>query len=110
MCCAVPRSDLEIEYADGDAVAAAVQPYIGRVHSMERLSDEVMRLMVSLPAGESMLFVAGQYINILLADGQRRAFSFANPPHQSEYIELHVRLIAGGRFPTQGCTQMKGGG
>jgi NAD(P)H-flavin reductase len=110
MCCAVPRSDLEIEYEAGDAAAAAtVQTYVGRVHSMERLSDEVMRLMVSLPAGETLRFVAGQYINILLADGQRRAFSFANPPHQSEYIELHVRLIAGGQFTTHVFTRMKVG-
>ncbi len=108
MCCAVPRSDLEIEYETGDeAAAATVQTYSGRVHSMERLSDEVMRLMVSLPAGENLRFVAGQYINILLADGQRRAFSFANPPHHSECIELHVRLIAGGRFTTYVFTRMK---
>jgi NAD(P)H-flavin reductase/ferredoxin len=110
MCCAVPRSDLEIEYEAGDAATATtVQTYVGRVHSMERLSDEVMRLMVSLPAGESVRFVAGQYINILLADGQRRAFSFANPPHRREYIELHVRLIAGGRFTTYVFNQMKVG-
>lgn len=110
MCCAVPRSDLEIEYEAGDApVAPAVQTYIGRVHSMERLSDEVMKIMVSLPAGETLRFVAGQYINILLADGQRRVFSFANPPHQGEYIELHVRLIAGGRFTTHVFTQMTAG-
>lgn len=110
MCCAVPKTDLEIEYDAGDpAAAATVQTYIGRVHSMERLSDEVMRLMISLPAGENLRFVAGQYINILLADGQRRAFSFANPPHRSETIELHVRLIAGGRFTTQVFNQMKVG-
>ena len=110
MCCAVPRSDLEIEYEAGHAVAAAiVQTYIGRVHSMERLSDDVMRLMISLPGGGSIRFVAGQYINILLPDGQRRAFSFANPPHQKENIELHVRRIAGGRFTTYVFTQMKFG-
>jgi NAD(P)H-flavin reductase len=68
-----------------------------------------MRILVSLPAGENLHFVAGQYINILLADGQRRAFSFANPPHQSEYIELHVRLIAGGRFTTHVFNGMKAG-
>lgn len=110
MCCAVPRSDLEIEYDAGDAAAAAgVRNCIGRVHSMERLSSDVMRLMVSLPAGKNIRFVAGQYINILLADGQRRAFSFANPPHQNEHIELHVRLIAGGRFTTYVFTQLKVG-
>jgi NAD(P)H-flavin reductase/ferredoxin len=110
MCCAVPRSDLEIEYEPVDAAAAAsVQTYLGRVHGMERLSDAVMRLMLALPDGERLNFVAGQYINILLADGQRRAFSFANPPHQNEHIELHVRLIAGGRFTTQVFTQIKVG-
>lgn len=109
MCCAVPRADLEIEYAAGDAAAAAVQTYIGRVRSMERLSDEVMRVMVSLPTGETLHFVAGQYINILLPNGQRRAFSFANPPQRSEHIELHIRLIPGGRFTTHVFTQMKPG-
>jgi CDP-4-dehydro-6-deoxyglucose reductase len=110
MCCAVPRSDLEIEYESGEAAAAAtVRTYVGRVHSMERLSDDVMRLMVSLPSGERLHFVAGQYINILLEDGQRRAFSFANPPHQSEHIELHIRLIARGRFTTYVFSQMKVG-
>ena len=108
MCCAIPRSDLEIEYEAGDA-AASVQTYIGRVHSMERLSEEVIRLMLSLPADERLRFVAGQYINILLADGQRRAFSFANPPQQADFIELHVRLIAGGRFTTHVFNQMKVG-
>ena len=37
-----------------------------------------------------MDFGAGQYINILLEDGQRRAFSFANAPHDNAQIELHV--------------------
>ncbi len=108
MCSTVPRSDLEIEYEAGGAVAT-VQTYKGRVLGMEHLSNEVMRLMISLPAGESLRFVAGQYINILLPDGQRRAFSFANPPHQSENIELHIRLIAGGRFTSYVFTKMKVG-
>ncbi|MFN7085756.1 MAG: FAD-binding oxidoreductase [Burkholderiales bacterium] len=110
MCTAVPRSDLEIEYETRDtAVAATVRTYIGCVAGMERLSDEVMRLVISLPADESLHFVAGQYINILLPGGQRRAFSFANPPHQGGYVELHVRLIAGGRFTTHVFTRMKVG-
>ena len=109
MCCAVPTADLAIEYAAGDAAAAAVRTYVGRVHSMQRLSDEVMRVMVSLPAGETVRFVAGQYINILLADGQRRAFSFANPPHRGEHIELHIRLIPGGRYTSHVFTGMQTG-
>jgi CDP-4-dehydro-6-deoxyglucose reductase, E3 len=107
MCCAVPLEDLEIEVAslpqDG---ASAVQQHLGRVLRVERLADEVMRLMIALPEGRRMDFVAGQYLNVILDDGQRRAFSFANPPHDNALIELHVRLIPGGRFTSHVFTTM----
>jgi CDP-4-dehydro-6-deoxyglucose reductase len=76
---------------------------------MERLSDTVMRVMLSLPGDQRISFVAGQYINIILDDGERRAFSFANPPHENEFIELHVRLIPGGRFTTHVFERMQVG-
>ena len=110
MCCAVPLSDIEIEYeVDGVLATEHIRNYSGRIASMRRLSDDVMRLIVSLPAGETISFAAGQYINILLPGGQRRAFSFASPPHQGADIELHVRLIPGGLFTTHVFTQMQVG-
>jgi CDP-4-dehydro-6-deoxyglucose reductase len=111
MCCATPRSDLEIEYEtqDASAAAATLRTYEGRVDSMERLSEDVMRLTIALPAGEEIHFLAGQYINILLPDGGRRAFSFANPPHENENIELQIRLVPGGQYTTQVFTRMKVG-
>lgn len=99
MCCATALSDLVIE-VEADALGAlkAVREYSARVDRIERLAPEVIRLMLSLPDGESIEFKAGQYVNIILDDGQRRAFSFANPPHTGGQIELHVRRIPGGRF------------
>jgi CDP-4-dehydro-6-deoxyglucose reductase len=68
---------------------------------MEKLTHDVMRVMLKLPARDRRFpFKAGQYINIILDDGQRRAFSFANPPHQPDLIELQIRLVPGGRFTT----------
>ena len=110
MCCAVPLSDIEIEYeAAGVHAAQQIRNYRGRIAGMERLADDVMRLIVSLPAGEKISFAAGQYINILLADGQRRAFSFAGPPQSNADIELHVRLVPGGLFTTHVFTRMQVG-
>ena len=101
MCCAVPLEDLEIDVPTlPKGSAATVREYTGRVSAMERLTDDVMRVLVALPDGERIAFAAGQYIDILLEDGQRRAFSFASPPHENAQIELHVRLIPGGRFTT----------
>ena len=69
-----------------------------RVQKLERLAEDVMRIELKLPASENFAFRAGQYIDILLADGQRRSFSIANAPHDSGHLELHVRRIDGGRF------------
>lgn len=111
MCCAVPRGDVVIEVdgfvPGGTAVTATV--HSGTVAGLERLAEDVMRVLIDLPAGQSLEFTAGQYIDILLDDGQRRAFSFANAPHARDQIELHVRLVPGGRFTTHVFEGMKVG-
>ena len=108
MCCAVALEDVELE-VDVPTLGAALaaRRWHGRIESLARLADDVMRLRIALPDGERVDFAAGQYINVVLADGQRRAFSFANPPHDNALIELHVRRIPGGRFTSAVFTTMK---
>ncbi len=108
MCCATPLSDLDIEVEDV-AACAPLAEHVARVTRMEPLSADVLCLTLALPEGERLPFRAGQYINILLDDGQRRAFSFANAPQVQDRIELHVRRVPGGRFTGQVFTQMKPG-
>ncbi|MFO1465518.1 MAG: FAD-binding oxidoreductase [Steroidobacteraceae bacterium] len=112
MCCAVPKGDVVVE-VDVKSIdpggVAAVKRREGRVESMRRLSEDVMQIMISLPGGERMDFGAGQYINVLLEDGQKRAYSFANAPHDNALIQLHVKLIPGGVFTTRVFTSMKVG-
>jgi CDP-4-dehydro-6-deoxyglucose reductase, E3 len=98
MCCAVPQGDVVIEVQGLAQVPGVARVHTGRVIGLERLSDEVMRVMIEVPEDECLRFVAGQYINILIDGGDRRAFSFANAPHESGVVELHVRRIPGGRF------------
>ena len=110
MCCATPLSDLEIEVDHPlEATSPAVATRVGRVETIERLAEDLIRLTVALPHGERIAFAAGQYINIVLPDGQRRAYSFANPPHDNARIELHVRRIPGGRFTGHVFSEMKVG-
>jgi ferredoxin/quinol-cytochrome oxidoreductase complex cytochrome b subunit len=80
MCCATPLADLEIEVEGAPPARLSTARYRARVARMERLTPEVMRLTLAVQGAAPPAFVAGQYINIILADGQRRAFSFANPP------------------------------
>jgi CDP-4-dehydro-6-deoxyglucose reductase, E3 len=112
MCCAVPLEDVEIEVPvtslDPDG-ATSIREYRARVERMERLGASVMRLWLSLPGGERIAFAAGQYLNVILEDGARRAFSFANAPHDNALIELHLRWIPGGRYTTHVFTEMQVG-
>jgi CDP-4-dehydro-6-deoxyglucose reductase len=78
-----------------------------RVQEMHRVAPDVMVLKLKLPANERLLFLAGQYIDILLKDGKRRSYSMGNPPHDDEYIELHVRNMANGAFTESVFNKMK---
>jgi CDP-4-dehydro-6-deoxyglucose reductase len=108
LCCARPRSDLLLEI-HGVEQGASMQPkqIPSRVMRLERLAEDVMLVELQLPATESFTFRAGQYIDILLADGQRRSFSIANPPSKTGWLELHIRRIPGGHFTSHVFEGMK---
>ncbi|HEY0906665.1 MAG TPA: CDP-6-deoxy-delta-3,4-glucoseen reductase [Methylophilus sp.] len=106
-CCARPLEDLVIECRQIDMIQG-IKPRIlpVRVQHKEQLGAEVMVLHLQLPATEQLTFMAGQYVEFLLKDGRRRAFSIANAPHETGFIELHVRRIAGGHFTEQVFNEM----
>jgi len=107
-CQARPRSDVVIEArAIGAVKDIVVKKLPCRVQRIERPTDDVAILHLKLPASERLQFLAGQYIDFLLKDGARRSFSMANPPHDDEFLQLHVRRVAGGSFTEHVFAQMK---
>lgn len=98
-CCAKPLTDVVIECREvtaNNGIRPRIMP--ARVQKMEKLSHDVMALFLKLPSNERMQFMAGQYVDFLLKDGKRRAFSLANAPHNDDLLEMHLRLIPGGQF------------
>jgi CDP-4-dehydro-6-deoxyglucose reductase, E3 len=107
-CQARPLSDLVLEARTiGAAKDIQIKKLPCRVQKLERLSDDAMLLQIKLPANEKLVFLAGQYIEFLLKDGSRRSFSMATAPHDAEFIELHVRHVAGGQFTDHVFNKMK---
>ncbi len=101
-CEAKPDSELVIEVDEVDmGQAVEIKTLPCRVHEMNRLADDVMQLLIKLPASERLQFLPGQYIDILLEDGRHRSFSIANAPHNDDFLELHVRLVEGGQFTSR---------
>ena len=98
-CQACAASDLEIKVREvTKSTDIEIKTLPCRVEKMELLTHDVMKLQLKLPETERLQFMAGQYIEILLKDGKRRAFSIANAPHDDAYIELHIRHVPDGHF------------
>ncbi len=97
-CCARPLEDIVIDCRE--PATAGVKPRIlpARVAKKELLADDVIMLHLELPASERLQFLPGQYIEFILRNGKRRAFSIANAPHADFGLELHLRLVKGGEF------------
>jgi CDP-4-dehydro-6-deoxyglucose reductase len=107
-CQARPLTDLVLEARTIGAVKdIPIKTLPCRVQKIERLADDVIVLYLKLPANERLQFLAGQYLEFLLRDGTRRSFSMANPPHDDELIQLHVRHVPGGSFTDHVFGKMK---
>ena len=107
-CQGKPLGDVVIEAREvrraGDI---PVKKLPARVQRMQRAADDVMILHLKLPANERLQFLPGQYVDLLLKDGTRRSFSMGNAPHDDEFVQLHVRHVAGGSFTDHVFATMK---
>ncbi len=107
-CCARPLSDLVLKVKEvSSQTDYPIKQLPCRVQELQRVAEDVMIMHLKLPGNEPFAFRAGQYIEFLLPEGKRRAFSLANAPHETGIIELHVRHIAGGTFTAQIFSEMK---
>ena len=108
LCCARPRSDLVLEVRQvSRAGEIQIKKLPCRVQKLVRAADDVIVLEIRLPATEKFQFIAGQYIDFLLADGKRRSFSIANAPTGADHLELHIRHVPGGFFTTHVFEKLK---
>jgi 2Fe-2S type ferredoxin len=98
-CQARPCSDVEVGARSITKLDPNAHKLINaKVYKVSRVSADVSVLQLRFPAGTRVKFKAGQYLQVLLADGARRSYSMANPPHQSDGALLHIRHVPGGRF------------
>ncbi len=99
LCQAEPVEDLQIRVREIEAVKdIPVRMLPARVVEKTLLAENVILLRLRLPKNQRLQFLAGQYIDILVPGGKRRAFSIASPPLAENEIELHIRHVEGGDF------------
>lgn len=98
-CQCLPGSDLEIVPQAWHRIdPAARKTFTVKVFRNTPAAPDVSVLQLRLPAGQRARFKAGQYLQVALTDGSRRSYSMANPPHESDTLQLHIRHVQGGQF------------
>ena len=101
-CCGVAHSDVVIESRQvTDESAFPIKKMPTRVSSLAKASHDVIVVRLQLPVADLFKYHAGQYVEFLLRDGDRRAYSMANAPHtqlENPGVELHIRYMPGGKF------------
>jgi CDP-4-dehydro-6-deoxyglucose reductase len=108
LCCAVPEQDLVIEAREvGGSSEYPIRKMPTRVIGIRRAAPDVAILTLQLPANEALAYRAGQYVEFLLKDGKRRAYSIASAPSLGGPLELHIRHLPGGVFTDQVFSTMK---
>lgn len=107
-CMCKPESDVIVGVRVAQSAAEIeIKTLPCRVHRIDHLAHDVIRLLLKLPDTQRLQFQAGQYLDFILADGRHRAFSIANAPHDDAFIELHIRHVDGGAFTDWAFEQMQ---
>ncbi|MGJ8571905.1 MAG: 2Fe-2S iron-sulfur cluster-binding protein [Hoeflea sp.] len=93
-CVATPVTPVSIEWLDTDYVPREAAKISARVLSTTKATHDVV--ILRLRPSEPMAFAAGQYLSLKIEGTLARHYSMANTPGAG-LIELHVRIVPGGR-------------
>ena len=98
-CTSEALTDVQLDVEDLGRLAdypARVTP--SRIDVLERVADDVVRVVLRLPPTSPLRFLAGQHIDITSPAGARRSYSIASAAAAPGKVELHIRRVDGGRF------------
>lgn len=89
--------DIQLAVEDmGDAKLFPPRTFPCRIHTLEKLATDVMKVVLRLPPRQILEYRPGQYIDVIGPNAVRRSYSLANAPLLGGLIELHVREVPGG--------------
>jgi CDP-4-dehydro-6-deoxyglucose reductase len=107
-CVRAARGNVDLEIDDlGDIAIPEAKTLPCRIQSLERLSPDVLRVLLRLPPTGTVNHLPGQYIDVIGAEGLRRSYSIANAAREDKLIELHVREVPDGAMSRYWFRQAK---
>jgi NAD(P)H-flavin reductase/ferredoxin len=107
MCRSQPRADLTIRPKRFERIDIFRRKTItARIFRLARPATDVTSLTLRFPIGLRAPFKAGQYLQVIMEDGDRRNFSMANAARDNDGAELHIRHVPGGKFSVETLSKL----
>lgn len=108
LCRARPIGDVEIAPRRIEARTPPVRKKLTTtVYRRRQVAPSVTILDLRYPIGRRTPFRAGQFLNVILDDGDTRSYSLANSPQHNDLAQLHVRHEPGGAFSARILQQLE---
>lgn len=108
LCRAQPVGDIEIAPRRIEARTPPVRKRLTTaVFRRRQVAPSVTILDLRYPIGRRTPFRAGQFLNVILDDGDTRSYSLANSPQHNDLAQLHVRHEPGGVFSARILQQLE---
>lgn len=96
-CVRSAQTDVTLEVEDlGNVVLPLSKTLPCRISSIDRLTTDVIRVMLRLPPTADFRSIPGQYVDVIGPGGVRRSYSLANANTADKTLELHIRAVDGG--------------
>ena len=110
-CCSFAQSDVQLFAPQAKlGWAPPARKLALRVETVQRLAPDVIQLRLQPLAAQNFEYIAGQYYEVMLRNGSRRAYSVAKAPTpETNTLEFHIRHFPGGLFTDQVFTTLKPG-
>ena len=109
ICQARARSDLVLDV--DELLTSQPQTLPCRLVAKQWLNHDVLELRLVLRDGDHLNALAGQYVDLVLRDGRRRAFSVASAPPRgaggAREFELQIRIVPEGEFSGYAAAHLK---
>jgi NAD(P)H-flavin reductase/ferredoxin len=107
MCRSQPRADLTIRPKRFERIDIFRRKTItARIFRLARPAPDVTLLTLRFPIGLRAPFKAGQYLQVIMEDDDRRNFSMANAARDNDGAELHIRHVPGGKFSVKTLSKL----
>lgn len=92
-------NDVTLEVEDlGGVVLPTCKTLPCRISTIDRLTEDVLRVVLRLPPKVDFVALPGQYIDIIGPSGVRRSYSLANDTTHVKNLELHIRAVKDGQM------------